>query len=61
MPRNIGEYNVQNSRIDQPSPKVVWHKEVVRLLHMVIVVETTLVSVVIASQVVSSVVKRGPT
>ena len=41
-PRNRGEYNDQNSqnlRLDKHSPKVIWNKEVVGLLHMVGMVE----------------------
>ena len=54
-----GEFNARIHRIsrpDQHTPKVVWHKKVVGLLY---VVETTSVSVVMASQVVSSAGKRG--
>lgn len=45
------------SRLDQPNLKVVWHKEVDGLLHVVRVVETTPVSVVMAIRVASSAVK----
>ena len=51
----------RTSRLDQPSPKVIWHKEVVGILHVVGVVETTLVNVVMASWVASSAIKRGIT
>ena len=47
----------RTSRLDQNNPKVVYHEEVVWLPHVVGLVETTLVSVVIASQVSSSAVK----
>ena len=46
-------------RLDQPCPNLVRHKEVVGLLHVVGVIETTLVSVVVASWVVANSVKRG--
>ena len=46
------------SRIDKPKPKVVWHKDVVGFLHLVNMVEPTLVDVLLARQVVSSVVKN---
>lgn len=55
------DINRRTLRLDQPSPKVVLHKEVVRLLHMVGEVETKLISVVMTSWVVSNVVKRGTT
>ena len=45
------------SRLDNPY-KVVWHKEIVGLPHVVGVVKTTPVSVVMANQVVSCAVKR---
>ena len=48
-------------RLDQASPKVVWHKEIVGLLHVVGVVEPTLVSVVMVSQAVSNAVKMVTT
>lgn len=46
------------SRLDKPSPKVLWQKEVVGLLHVVGVVKTIQVSVVMVSKVASSAVKR---
>ena len=48
-------------RIDKPIPKVVWHKKVVGVLHVVGVVESTLVSVMMAIWVVSNAVKSGTT
>ena len=51
----------RTSRLDQPNPKVVWHKEVVGLLHVVGVVETTSAIVLMSSRVCSSAVKRGTT
>ena len=48
----------RTSRLEQPSPKAVCHMEVVGLLHVVGVVETKMVSVVMASQVACSAVKR---
>ena len=46
------------SRLDRPNIKVVWHKEVVEVLRVVDVVESTLANVMMARQVVSNVVKR---
>ena len=48
----------RTSKLDQHSPKVMWHKEVVGLMYMVDLVETTLLSIVMASGVVSSVGRR---
>ena len=48
----------RTSRLGQPSPKIVSHKEVVGLLYVVDLVKPTLVNLVMARQVVSSVVKR---
>lgn len=48
----------RTSKVDQPSPKVVCHKEVAGLLHMVGVVETMPMSVMMAIQVALSAVKR---
>ncbi|KAH0761440.1 hypothetical protein KY290_017513 [Solanum tuberosum] len=48
----------RTSELDQRSLRVVWHNEVIGLMHMLSVVGTTQVSVVIVSLVVSSVVKR---
>ena len=48
VPRNKGEYsglNSHNFKANQPSPKVVWHKEVVGLLDVVVVVENRTASV----------------
>ena len=38
-------------RLDNFSPKVVWHKEEVELLHKLSMVETTLVDILMARQV----------
>jgi len=48
----------RTSELDLHSLKIVWHKEVTGLLHVLSVVEPTQVSVVRARQVVSSVGKR---
>ena len=45
------------SGLDRPNLKVVWYKEVVGVLHVVDVVEITLENVVMAREVVSSVIK----
>ena len=50
-PRNRAEYkdqNLPNFRLDQNNLKVVWQNEVVGFLHVVNVVEPTLVDVVMA-------------
>ena len=47
----------RTSMLDQPNPKVVWHKEVVEFMHAVDVVEPTRVNAVMARHFVSSVVK----
>ena len=44
--------------VHRPNPKAVWHKEVMGVLCVVDVVESTLTSVVTVKQVVSCVVKR---
>ena len=48
----------RTSRLDQHSPKVVWHKEVVGLMHVVGVEGTTSVRVMNVSKVASSAFKR---
>ncbi len=52
------DINRRTLRLDQPSPKVVLHTEVVGLFHVVGVVDTTPISAMMASRVVSSAVKR---
>ena len=63
-PRKRGQYNGHNSqptsRLGRPNLKVVSHKEVVGVLHVVDVVEFALAKVVMDKQVVSSVFKRVP-
>ena len=49
---------LRTSRLNKPNPKLVWHKEGVGLLHVLSVVETTLVNVVIARKLASSVSLR---
>ena len=49
---------VRTSDLDQQSHKVVWHKEVVRFLYVISVVETIQVNVIRAKQFASSVVNR---
>ena len=51
----------RTTRLDQPNPKVVWHKVVVGLLLVVGVLETMMISVVMASRIASSVTKRDTT
>ena len=44
--------------LDRPNLKVVWHKEVVIILHVENMVDSTLENVVMVRQVASSLVKR---
>ena len=46
------------SRLDRPNLRVVCHKEVVEVLHVVDVLESILENVVMSRRVVSSVVKK---
>ena len=48
----------RTSWLDKHTPKVVWYKEVVGLVYVMGVVETMLIRIVMASQILSSVVKR---
>ena len=48
----------RTSKLDQKSLKEVWHKEEVGILHIPSVVEPTQVSVMMARQVTSSMLKR---